>query len=218
VFYGFPAFSWIPTHNQNHHRFINGEGDVTSTLRVSHEHTFWNALTFPLLSSYWQAGLLRQFIADARAQRPKLYRTIIAQIAAVVVAHAGVLALMVAAHGFASGSLVYAGVLGLPALFAPWSMMFTNYMQHVGCDPQSRDDHSRNFVSPFWNWLVFDAGYHTVHHEQPGVHWSRYRALHAERAARIAPRLNESSIFAFCFKAYVLGASRPSHRDAARVT
>ena len=22
-FYGFPTFAWVPTHNQNHHRFLN---------------------------------------------------------------------------------------------------------------------------------------------------------------------------------------------------
>jgi fatty acid desaturase len=24
VFYGFPLFAWVPTHNQNHHRYLNG--------------------------------------------------------------------------------------------------------------------------------------------------------------------------------------------------
>jgi len=27
LFYGFPAFGWIPTHNQNHHKLNNREGD-----------------------------------------------------------------------------------------------------------------------------------------------------------------------------------------------
>jgi fatty acid desaturase len=82
-------------------------------------------------------------------------------------------------------------------------MMFTNYLQHVDCDPASPDNHSRNFVNPVWNWFVFDAGYHTVHHDQPGQHWSRYRALHAVRAARIDPRLNASTPLAFCATAYL---------------
>ena len=37
-------------------------------------------------------------------------------------------------------------------------MMLTNYLQHVGCAPGASHDHSRNFVSPFWNWFVFDNG------------------------------------------------------------
>jgi fatty acid desaturase len=81
--------------------------------------------------------------------------------------------------------------------------MFVNYVQHVDCDPNSADDHSRNFISSWSNYLTFDNGYHTVHHEQPGVHWSRYRALHLARADRIHPTLNQNSIFGYCFKTYL---------------
>ncbi|MGA0833921.1 MAG: fatty acid desaturase, partial [Candidatus Kapaibacteriota bacterium] len=35
VFYGFPAFAWIPTHNMNHHRMNNREGDYTITYRLT---------------------------------------------------------------------------------------------------------------------------------------------------------------------------------------
>jgi fatty acid desaturase len=82
----------------------------------------------------------------------------------------------------------------------------------VHCDPHSPDNHSRNFVNSFQNWWVFDAGFHTVHHEHAGTHWSEYRRLHRERGDRIDPRLNESSIFGFVFKRYVLGSVMPSLR------
>ncbi len=102
-------------------------------------------------------------------------------------------------------------------------MMFTNYVQHVGCDPHSPDHYSRNFVSPAVNWLVFQAGYHTVHHEHAAAHWSTYPALHAARAAGLDPALNEHSILTFCFKRYVLNArgTAPSQRaqpERARLT
>ena len=83
-------------------------------------------------------------------------------------------------------------------------MMLTNYVQHVGCVPSSKHDHSRNFTSPLWNWFVFDNGYHTVHHDQPGLHWSRYRALHASRAALMDPRLNVSTPLGYALRAYLL--------------
>jgi fatty acid desaturase len=57
------------------------------------------------------------------------------------------------------------------------------------------------------NWLVFDAGYHTVHHEHAGTHWSSYPALHAARAARIAPHLIEDNLLGFCLRRYVLERS-----------
>ncbi len=92
----------------------------------------------------------------------------------------------------------------MPALLATYFMMFTNYLQHVDCDPHSPDNHSRNFTSPAWNWFVFDNGLHTVHHDHPGVHWSRYRALHEARAARIAPHLNQNSLLGYVIDTYVL--------------
>ena len=39
LFYGFPAFVWIPTHNKNHHLLNNKKGDYTLTYRVSEKNT-----------------------------------------------------------------------------------------------------------------------------------------------------------------------------------
>jgi len=50
-----------------------------------------------------------------------------------------------------------------------------------------------------------EAGYHAVHHENAGTHWSLYPALHAARASRIHPELNQYDILSFCFKTYFLG-------------
>jgi beta-carotene hydroxylase len=85
-------------------------------------------------------------------------------------------------------------------------MMFINYLQHVHCDPWSAHDHSRNFVSPLCNWLVFNSGFHAAHHEHPGAHWSDLPALHAKIAPEIHPALCPSSILGFCMRAYLLGA------------
>jgi fatty acid desaturase len=212
VFYGFPIFSWIPTHNRNHHRFRNADGDVTRTWRLSSEHTLLRALVFPTISSYWQAGLLAQFVRDARRRNPPMFRAIVVETAGVIVAHAALFLLAVQLHGLSRGALTYAAAFGLPALFAPWSMMFVNYVQHVHCDPASRHDHSRNFVGAGWNWLMFNAGYHTVHHENPGTHWSEYRLLHEQLAKDIHPSLNERSLAWFCLKNYVLGAFDAGYR------
>jgi fatty acid desaturase len=130
----------------------------------------------------------------------------------VVLGHASAFALAVSLHGFHTGLWLYAFAFGIPASFAAWSMMFTNYVQHVGCDHDSTDNHSRNFTGRAMNWLVFEAGYHTVHHEHPGIHWSAYPALHGWRAARIAPHLNQQTIFRYCFERYLL--RRPAERCA----
>lgn len=215
VFYGFPLFAWVPTHNQNHHRYLNGEGDATRTTRRSALDSAWAAFSYPLFSSAWQRPLIVSYVKDAWARHPARLRRVLLESLTLLLGHAGLLALAMALHGPSLGVRTYLLAAGLPALLATYFMMLTNYLQHAGCEPASPDDHSRNFVSPFWNWFVFENGLHTVHHEHPGVHWSRYRALHEARAARINPHLNRNSLFGYVLSAYVLGPlSRRFHATA----
>lgn len=202
VFYGFPIFSWIPTHNQNHHRFRNGDGDMTATSRHAATDGLLAALTYPLASSRYQLPALVGFVRAAFRTSSARAARIVLEGAALVAGHAAFGLFAVYWHGLAPGALVYGVALGLPALLGTYWMMLTNYLQHVGCDAQSPHNHSRNFVSPFWNWFVFDNGYHTVHHEQPGQHWSRYRALHQARAAQILPELNPGTLLGFMLSRY----------------
>ncbi|HEX3850595.1 MAG TPA: fatty acid desaturase [Polyangiaceae bacterium] len=204
-FYGAPIFTWIPTHNQNHHRYLNGPGDLTRSSNFATKDTLLAALAYPTRSTAAQLPEVARFMRATWRGKSARSRQIAGQIATLVLGHSLVFALAVALHGLLLGALVYGIAVALPAALASWSMMFTNYVQHVGCDPHSADNHSRNFVSPWLNWLVFEAGYHTVHHEHPGTHWSRYPALHAARADRIDPRLNQRTILGYCLKTYVFG-------------
>lgn len=205
VFYGCPVFAWIPTHNQNHHKYTNGPLDATSTFRRGRRDGLYEALSYPVRSSSWQLPAVRAYLFGLRGARPGEFAWASAQIAALVVVHGAMLGLFLALHGVGLGLLGYGLALGLPALFSPWSMMFINYLQHVGCDPESPDNHSRNFVGSWENWLVFDAGLHTVHHEEPGLHWSEYRALHERRAPDIHPILLQRNVFTFLWSRYGLG-------------
>ncbi len=213
-FYGCPIFVWLPTHNQNHHRYLDGPGDATRTSQYAGSDTLWAALSYPTRSALAQTQAIRRYVRQKRRQCGSPFQQIIVQTAAVAVGHAAACALAMTRWGMGRGVLTYALALGIPALFAPWAMMFTNYMQHVGCDPRSANNHSRNFVSPTVNWLVFHAGYHTVHHERATAHWSTYPALHARRAAHIDPALNEHSILSYCFKRYIRGPGQRRGRSA----
>ena len=202
LFYGFPIFSWIPTHNQNHHRYLDGDGDATRTTLHAPNDTLVAALTYPFASARAQLAGVASYVRDAR-HRPMRLRRIVAESSALVLGHLAWFGLAVFLHGLGRGALVYGLAVALPASLATYFMMFTNYVQHRGCDPASPDNHSRNFTSRFFNWFVFENGLHTVHHEHPGTHWSRYRALHEARAARVAPALNDSSLFAYVARTYV---------------
>ena len=98
----------------------------------------------------------------------------------------------------------------LPALFALWTIMFFNYIQHVHTDPWSEHNHSRSWISPLLNFLLFNNGYHSAHHEMAGAHWSTLPELHARLAPDIDPRLNEQSFWWFCLRNYLLAPLFPS--------
>ncbi len=209
-FYGYPVFAWIPTHNENHHKFVDGPGDATSTQRMSRDNDLVAALTFPLLSAVAQAPLVARFLARAKRRNPRAYATYAWQRLVVFVGHAAGLGLGVGLYGPLRGAFVYGSALGLPAAGALWGLMFTNYVQHVDCDPTSRWRRSRDFVSSWMNFFVFDNGFHTVHHERPGLHWSQTRRAHARIAHLLDPRLQESSIFGYALREYVFGARSSS--------
>jgi beta-carotene hydroxylase len=211
-FYGYPTFAWIPTHNLNHHKFVDRAGDATITWRYSKNNTWFVASTYFFVSAYFQSDPIKEYIAKARASKPDLFRQVVLQYSVVLLGHAAMVALAVSLHGPKTGAFVYISAFLLPALFGLWSMMFINYVQHVHCDPWSKHNHSRNFVSKVSNWLVFNNGLHAAHHENAGLHWSKLPEAHAKIASFIDPALLRSSIFGYCFKVYLLGIFFPQFR------
>ncbi len=191
---------------------MNGPGDATITWRWTKKDTLLAALVYFFVSAYWQAGLIKEFVARARASNARRYRQIVAQYACVAGTHGGMLALPIYARGVRLGVLTYACGLGATAGMGLWGMMFINYIQHVHCDPSSRYDQSRNFVGPVANWLVFNSGYHTAHHEKPGAHWSTLPELHRAIAEQINPELNQGSIAGYLLRTYLLGPFSPRFR------
>lgn len=210
VFYGYPTFAWVPTHNQNHHRFINKAGDATITWRHTNRHNFFIAATYFFVSAYYQSAPIKEYIRKARERNPALYRDIVAQYVVWAGAHVVLLALAVGIHGPGVGALVWTLCFGLPALFALWTIIFFNYIQHVHTDPWSEHDHSRSFVGGVMNFLLFNNGFHTVHHENPAAHWSTLPELHARIADQIHPSLRIPNFGTWLFKTYVLAPLVPS--------
>ena len=100
------------------------------------------------------------------------------------------------------------GFMVLPAL-SGWGIAGINFVQHEGCDPGHRYNHSRNFTGRLLNWFTFNNGYHGIHHEHPSLHWSLAPEVHRrEYAPHVDKRLEQPSLLAYCFRAYI----RPGKR------
>jgi beta-carotene hydroxylase len=210
IFYGYPIFAWVPTHNQNHHKFVNRPGDDTITWRYTNRNNWWVAVTYFFVSAYWQSRPIREYIRKAKQHNRRLYRSIVLQFVVWATGHATMLGLASWLWGFGRGVQVWVWSLGLPALVSLWTIMLFNYVQHVHADPWSEYNHSRNFTGRVLNFVLFNNGYHTAHHARPAAHWSTLPALHATIEPLIHPELKQTSFWGWILRSYLLSLVFPS--------
>lgn len=77
------------------------------------------------------------------------------------------------------------------------SLLFTAYVtydHHSGLDTKNEFEASRNKLSPVYNFLTGNLGYHTAHHHKQGVHWSRLPELHAKIKDKIPEYLYRKTV------------------------
>lgn len=202
VFYGFPAFAWIPTHNMNHHRMNNREGDYTITYRLTENNTLLMLLLYPTMSSYYQQKPIRDYLRNLwKGDRRKFWLAFGQYVALAV----WIITFLILDW---QKALLY---VIIPQQVGLFSVLVFNYVQHVHADEESVYNHSRNFTG-FLNKLLFNNGFHTVHHDKAGSHWSKAPELHAEVADKIDPALIERSFWWYILRVYFLAPFVPSFR------
>jgi len=199
VFYGFPAFGWIPTHNMNHHALNNKEGDYTITYRLTEQNRLLMLLFYPTMSSYYQQRPIREYLRNLKATSKRRYWLAMSQY--------GTLIVWIAAFAILDWQKAILYVI-IPQQVGLFSVLVFNYVQHVHADEESKWNHSRNFTG-FLNKLLFNNGYHTIHHQRANTHWSQAPELHAQIEHNIDPALIERSFWWYIFRVYFLGAVFP---------
>lgn len=203
LFYGFPVYAWIPTHNMNHHQLNNREGDYTITWRLSEKNNLLTMITFPFVSAIYQQKPTSDFLKHYwRTNKPKFFYYI-SQYVVWVLWIAG------AFYLDSRKALLY---VAIPMIVATQFVLIINYIQHVHTDEESQYNHSRNFTG-LYNKFLLNNGLHTAHHEQMGLHWSQLPEAHAKIAHRIDPQLNEVSLGWYVIRTYVLGLFIPKFRS-----
>ena len=123
------------------------------------------------------------------------------------------------AFGLTGGLLLYdfwpaLAYVVLPQFYGARCILRINLIQHDGTDTSSEWNHSRNFVGRAFNWIMCNNGYHTIHHNRAGLHWSVLHEAHArEVVPRMDPALDEPSMLGYLLRTYLLHAGRPERRD-----
>jgi fatty acid desaturase len=198
--YGFPISDYIPGHNLSHHRFVQGPEDVMRTTKVRFKWNLLNLLFFmPAVTPAILRGNARYKKLKGPAAR-EWKRQLWLEMAIVW----GVKISVTLLDWRSALMFVW-----LPHLWANWGIVSINFMQHDGCDENHPVNHSRNFTGAVMNWLAFNNGYHGVHHDEPGLHWSLAKVEHAKRfSPTIHPELEQKSLPVYLFKTFVFPARR----------
>ncbi|MEO1022535.1 MAG: fatty acid desaturase [Bacteroidota bacterium] len=203
IFYGFPIFGWIPTHNKNHHRHNNKEPDYTRTYRVSEKNNLWTISIYPTISAMAQQNpVFRYYKGLFRKNRQKFWFCTV-QIIAILI-WVGVAFIL-----DWKKALIY---VIIPQQVSLNTVLVFNYIQHVHADEESDYNHSRNIVGWPLNFFLFNNGYHTIHHLKPSLHWSETPQAHRDIEHLIEPHLNEKYLFWYLLRVYILGLFIPSFR------
>jgi fatty acid desaturase len=205
VLQGHPTYAFVATHNANHHRHRHGEGDWARTYRFAggdrNDARGW--LLHPLQAACALYPHFLGHLARMRRHRPGVWRWALLQYNLVGTCW---LALLVIDW---QRALLY---VALPQLVAMHALLGANYLQHAHADGRSRWHYARNFTGAV-NWLYFNIGFHTAHHEHAREHWSRMPALHHALLPRLHPALQERSVLLYLLRVMALGALLPRFRS-----
>lgn len=205
--YGHPVSMFVPGHNLSHHKYLQTPKDRMRTDKMRFR---WNLLNQVFFA--WTVGGVifkdnAEYVKAMRTKRPTWYR----QFRLEMIVYIAFLVITLGASFALDGWIPYRFLVFvlIPHQYAVWGITGINFVQHEGTDPHHEYNHSRNFTGKLVNWFTFNNGYHGIHHAHPGLHWSLAPAVHAkELAPYIDPRLDQASLIAYCWKAYIWPGKR----------
>ncbi len=196
----YPASANIPAHNLVHHHFDDdGDLDWAAPEHVRFRWNLLNLLHFPNVAGPLTFAGVQRWAASSR------HPTFVRQYRLELGFAFGLTGLLVALDPWSALFFVI-----LPQLYGARSILRINLIQHDGADTSSEWNHSRNFVGRAFNWIMCNNGYHTIHHNRAGMHWSELDRAHTlEVVPHIDPRLDKASMIGYLLRTYLFNWRRP---------
>ncbi len=203
----FPISAVIPSHNLVHHHFDDdGEPDWAAPEHVRFKWNLLNLVHFPNV-----AGPLT-FNGVQRWARVAGRREFRRQYTSELIFAFGLTGVLLVIDFWTALFFVV-----VPQLWGARWFLRINIIQHEGCDTSTEWNHSRNFVGKLFNFFMMNNGFHTIHHNRAGMHWSELRRAHdVEVVPRMDPTLDERSMIFYLARTYLFHFSRPPKRRGER--
>jgi beta-carotene hydroxylase len=197
----YPASANIPAHNLVHHHFADdGQWDWADSRIVRFRWNLLNLIHFPNVAGPRTFNGVTRWAKTTRQEGfERQYRSELA------------FAFGLTGALFLVDFWTTLFFVCVPQLYGARCILRINLLQHDRTDIRSEWNHSRNFVGTWFNWVMCNNGYHTIHHNRAGIHWSELHLAHAREAVpQMDPRLNEASMSVYLARTYLLAFSRPS--------
>ncbi|MCB9185555.1 MAG: fatty acid desaturase [Flavobacteriales bacterium] len=198
--YGHSVSAFVSGHNFSHHQHTQKSKDRIRSTQMKYK---WNFLNQFMIFFQNAPGIMKdenEFAMRMMKEKPRWFAQYVLE--------------MVLVLGVKFGLLFYNWEYALllifvPHLYAAWGIVGTNYWQHDGCDETHPYNHSRNFTGVFLNFIAFNNGYHTAHHNNPYMHWSLLPAYHEkEIVPNLHPNLNQKRLLPYLWKTCIWPAKR----------
>lgn len=186
---GVPLFLFQTIHIDSHHRYNQGEKDATRVSRVGEHNHILGYLVYPLFT-----------LGPVRKLRREYFRSISfrsAEFRKILIQH-GLLILLWAISLYINWKKALLFIF-VPQLIGVHFLMASNYLQHAKCEVESAHNHSRNFTGWIFNLLFFNVGYHTAHHLDQKIHWTKLPNAHREIQAHVDARFCKRNFIGYFF-------------------
>jgi len=152
-------------HISHHHRLNNSDLDFGSTRGYEHGwRAVWYWLTFAARVRLWVLKDLYLPSSDALPERLARHRTLM-----FIDLLGGLIIVTTLTVIWPQRTLLY---WWIPAFFTALNAGFFSWITHAPAQPDESLNASINTVNNIMNVLMFNQGYHAIHHEYPGIHWS----------------------------------------------
>ena len=202
----YPASANIPAHNLIHHQFEDdGDWDWADPRIVDFKWNLANLVHFPNVAGP------RTFNGVTRWAKCARYPGFEKQYRSEMAFAFGLTALLLAWDPFTTIFFIV-----IPQLYGARCILRINIIQHDRTDISTQWNHSRNFVGKFFNYIMCNNGFHTIHHNRATTHWADLREAHEQIAKpRMHSSLDEGSMVFYLLRTYLFSWRKPPVVDLA---
>ena len=187
---GAPVSAYQPGHVESHHKHLEEELDIMRTTKMTYKNEALNLLLFfPTIIFDIQKNDFHYMME----QKKKGKFIFVQFLTEILILHLMLLSLFYI--NIRKAIVIYF----IPTLLGKYMIVSLNILQHRGCDPTSKFNHSRDFTGKYLNYFFFQNGYHIEHHNSPGVHWSKLHKIHEKHRDKISPHLIHDNICLYIY-------------------